>query len=144
MINRKEMLFVFFIALGVYTLTSLMDYLLTDWAYYTMLIICIAASFALIAYEPREQPKTHYWVYSIIGNIDGNNLRSNFGILQSENDKFVIEQTMLDGFDNVVSFYVIEVDKESYERFNMLVNKKNNKKKDEDIHIAPDNGARPE
>ena len=87
----------------------------------------------------KEITKTHYWVYYIIRNAGGNGLQPCLGTLRSQSGKFVFAQEMLEDFKNVVSFSVIEVDKGSYDRVDMLVNEINKQTKDEDIHINTDN-----
>lgn len=139
MISWKKIFIALCVSVTLLVAFAAVDTLFPKWVYYSFLLICYIASILLVSYDPKEKPKTHYWVYYIIRNAGGNGMQPCLGTLRSQSEKFVFAQEMLEDFKNVVSFSVIEVDKGSYDRVDMLVNEINKQTKDEDIHINTDN-----
>ena len=139
MISWKKIFIALCVSVTLLVAFAAVDTLFPKWVYYPFLLICYIASILLVSYNPKEKPKTHYWVYYIIRNAGGNGLQPCLGTLRSQSGKFVFTQDMLKDFKNVVSFSVIEVDKGSYDRVDTLISKINKQTKDEDIHINTDN-----
>lgn len=139
MINWKKIFIAICVAVTLLFVFAMVDTLFPEWVYYSFLLMFVIASLLLMAYEPKEKPRTRYWVYSIIRNVGGHGLQPCLGTLRSQSGKFVFAQDMLNDFKNIVSFSVVEVDKDSYDRIDALINKMNDETKDEDIHITTHN-----